>query len=126
MIPNIKELREITQQNAQFSLIRLSRLVSIYITWVLLHTKITANQVSVIDLILGVIGCCFLFIGDNTSALFGGVGLLLFYVFDDVDGEIARYRKSTTLSSFYLEGLCHPIMHPLKFIALGNLLSQIN
>ena len=119
MIPNIKELRKITQQNAQANLLRLSRFLSIYITWVLLHTRITANQASVLDLMLGILGCCFIFMGGNTNALIGGFGLILFYIFDDVDGEIARYRKSTTLSSFYLEGLCHPIMHPLKFIALG-------
>lgn len=116
-IPSIKELRALTQGHITFPWP--DRLVSIYFTWALLHTPITANQATLLDLLFGVVGCAFLFAGGDAHALVGGMFLLLFVIFDDVDGEIARYRQSCSKASYYLEGLCHPIMHPLKFSSLG-------
>lgn len=121
-VPSIKDLRAQTQGHITFPWP--DRLVSIYFTWVLLHTPISANQVTVIDLFFGLIGCFFLFAGGDSYAFVGGFFLLLFVVFDDVDGEVARYRQSCSKTSYYLEGLCHPIMHPLKFSALGYGLSR--
>lgn len=116
-VPSIKELRAVTQGHITFPWP--DRLVSIYFTWALLHTPITANQATLIDLLFGIIGCVFLFAGGDGYAFVGGIFLLLFVIFDDVDGEIARYRQSCSKASYYLEGLCHPIMHPLKFSSLG-------
>ena len=120
-VPSIKELRELTQGHISFPWP--DRLVSIYFTWALLHTPSSANQTTVLDLLFGLVGCAFLFAGGDVNACIGGVFLLLFVIFDDVDGEIARYRDTCSKTSYYLEGLCHPIMHPLKFSALGYGLS---
>lgn len=118
----IKKLRKITQ--GHLKTFWPDRLISIYFTKLFLHLKISANAATLIDLILGVIGLIIMSIGGKFCIFLGSVFMILFIIFDCVDGEIARYNKTVSLRSYYLEGLCHPIMHPLKFMALGLGLSS--
>lgn len=115
---SIKDLRKISQ----YSYLKnfwIDRFISIYFTKLFLILGISANQTTAFDLIVGIIGLFFVFLGGETNILIGSIFFLLFLIFDNVDGEIARYNKTISLKSYYIEGLCHPIMHPLKFAALG-------
>lgn len=122
---SIKDIRQKTQGHITFPWP--DRLVSAYFTWFFIRTPITANQITVLDLLFGLIGCLLLGFGNNLYSLVGGFFLLLFVVFDDVDGEVARFKNTCSKTSFFMEGLCHPILHPLKFLALGfGLYKQFN
>ena len=69
------------------------RKISIYITRLFLHTNITANQVTILQLIVSVIGIGLLCSG-NSWISFAGVFLLhLGYVFDCVDGEYCEVTE---------------------------------
>lgn len=115
---SIKDLRKISQ-NSYLETFWIDRFISIYFTKFFLILGVSANQATAFDLILGIIGLIFTFSGGETNILIGSIFFYLFLVFDCVDGEIARYNKTISLKSYFLEGLCHPIMHPLKFAALG-------
>jgi len=115
----IEELRKKAQPESHGKIWHFERIFSIYITYFVIKTPMTANQVTVIDLIFGLIGCGFLFGGSDLSALIGGIFLYLFIVVDCVDGEVARYHQTVSKTSAFLEGLCHIILHPLKMFALG-------
>lgn len=122
-VPSIKELRERTQIVKTESDRRWSylvfRKVSIYITWVLVHTRITANQVTVISLLAAAGGLVFLGAGPRWA--FGvGLGLLLAYhLLDRVDGEVARYRGVTSIHGIYLDNVGHHITTAGILIAAG-------
>ena len=67
---------------------------------------------------MGVIGGTLLAFG--TWYTFTGALLLhLSFVFDLVDGEVARYRKSESLTGIYLELLCHHIVNPLVLMGIS-------
>ena len=117
MVESIKELREICQNVGEFPWPE--RKVSIYITRAFLATPITANQVTIIDLALGVCGNLLLFLEGNLYPLVGAVLLELFAIFDCVDGEIARYRKSSSAYSEFFQDLAHPLIHPMTFVGLA-------
>ena len=57
---------------------------------------ITPNQVSVISIILSAVAGFFFSRGDWASLVIGFVFLQLTYIFDHVDGDIARYRNMST------------------------------
>jgi hypothetical protein len=83
---------------------------SIYITKLLLYTPITANQVTFIMLVLGIVGSAFLFNG------FFVTGLLILHfavVLDNVDGEIARFKKERSMMGKYLDIVYHVTVSPL-------------
>lgn len=117
MAESIDELRKICQQTDRFPWPE--RRISIYITKLFLKTSISANQVTLLDFIFGFIGAIFLFFGDPLYALIGALFLELFSIFDFVDGEVARYRKSRTTFSEFFQDLAHPLVEPLTYLALG-------
>jgi len=59
------------------------------------------------------------FLGTKHSVLFGTFFLQLWYILDHVDGEIARYRKASTTTGIYFDGMVHYIAHPIVFAGLG-------
>ena len=83
---------------------------SVYITKILLYTPITANQVTFVMLVFGIVGSIFLFNG------FFITGLLLLHLavlLDNVDGEIARYKNEKSMMGKYLDGVYHVIVPQL-------------
>ena len=121
MKKSIKELREICQKehtNESWYVINFARRFSIYFTKFFLYTPISANQITVLMTILGVI-CGFLFaLGTVFYSLLGALLLQFWFILDHVDGEIARYKKTTSLIGAYLDYLAHVIVHPAVFIGI--------
>jgi phosphatidylglycerophosphate synthase len=122
---SIKELRDVCQPKPKSSVntdtygYRILRLISIYITWILLHTNITANQVTAIGIVFGWIGI-FLISIPTYSTIFIGFALIYLYVVSDAcDGEIAWYRKKPTQAGVYLDQIGHLTTLPFIFVALG-------
>ncbi len=120
MIESIKESRKIRHEGwkrpwswyDQYICMR----ISVYITKLLIHTPITANQVTLINVFLGILGPVFLFNG------FFITGLLLIHltvVLDSVDGEIASYRKKYSMLGTYIDAVYHTIVNPLMLFGFA-------
>ena len=118
----IKELREKLQ--GEKKLLRshywgynwLYRKWSIYVTYLLSYTKISANQISMLVIIFGVTASYLAYIDKFYFAItFAYLNLL----FDGVDGEIARLRGVFSLKGVYLDTLNHLIIPALFLIALS-------
>lgn len=93
-----------------------ARRVSIYITWFIVkYTKISANQVTIWQLIASLFGLGLLCFSNTWIALIGTFFLHLGYIFDNVDGEVARYRKSQSINGMFLDFVNHEIIIPLTF-----------
>jgi phosphatidylglycerophosphate synthase len=119
---SIKELRAKCQtvHKGDFSA-ELVRRVSIYITWLLIPTGISANGVSILNIFIAVLsGLAFSF---GTLIAYGS-GIFLFIlntILDGVDGEIARYRKQSSLTGLFLDRINSVFVYPSVFwgIAIG-------
>lgn len=121
MVESIGELRKICESlnpsNKKYPLVYW-RKISIYFTKLLLYTSISANQVTILGALIGVIGGTMLAFG-NWYTFTGALLLHLHLIFDCVDGEVARYRKGESLTGTYLELLCHQIVNPLVFMGIS-------
>jgi phosphatidylglycerophosphate synthase len=71
---------------------KLVRRLSIRFTWLLLHTRLSANQVTVGAILIGVAGALLLAWSDFWPLVVGLLLLQLSFVLDYTDGEIARYQ----------------------------------
>jgi len=89
------------------------------ITWLLLHTEVTANQVTVFSLVVGLAGISLFAFASPVPFLLGTMLLQLWYLLDHVDGQIARYRKTACLSGRFLDFVTHHIIHGTIFFSLG-------
>lgn len=116
MVESINELRAICQPQKMDTRYRK---LSIYLTKLFLKTPFSADAVTFLDLVIGLIGTYFLSCGSSLSILFGALFLQLYFILDCVDGEIARYTKTASIRGKCLEKIVHFIVNPLIFISLG-------
>jgi phosphatidylglycerophosphate synthase len=91
---------------------RLVRRLSIRFTWLLLHTRLSANQVTVGAVLVGMAGALLLAWNDFWPLLLGLVLLQLSFVLDYSDGEIARYQalesgETTNAAGAFLDWIGH-------------------
>ncbi len=100
------------------------RKLSIRITWLLLHTRMSANAVTVAGILAGVAGAVML-ASNQFWVLVGGLVLLqLSFVVDYSDGEVARYRAhqegvQTNAGGAYLDWIGHYYVPAIAIAALA-------
>ena len=92
--------------------------VSIYFTWIFLHTNITPNQVTLLSLLVGLLGCVLLSLPSYYPVL-GVVLFQLWLIWDMVDGEIARYRNICSLAGAFFDRLNTAVVEACIFWSLS-------
>lgn len=99
---------------------RLIRQVSIYLTWLLVQTPITANQVTFLFLIIGLGGAVLLGLGEYHWTIIGVLFLQFHVLLDYSDGEVARYRGTTSRLGHFLDLNFHQVVHAAIFAGLSQ------
>ncbi len=95
------------------------RPISILFTWVFVRTSISANQVTVLQEILGVLGAILIGLGNLKLSLIGVLFLQLGYVLDCSDGEVARWKNQQSVKGVYLDLIGHVIVIPSYLYAFA-------
>jgi len=120
-VPPIAELRRAAQGSKVAADKRwwyvLFRRISIYLTWALLHTRVTPNHVTIASLIVASIGLVMVGATNPWPAFIGYLLLLLYHLLDRVDGEIARIRSTYSLYGIYLDNAGHYVTGAGVFVA---------
>ena len=130
MVESLKELNKICQKPRYREIGNLYvryvlRDAALPITWLLLHTKITANQVTLLSLIIALFGIALTVMPSNSAFLIGTLLLQLWYLLDHVDGQIARYRNTSSLTGRFFDFLMHHLIHGVLFFGLACYVFQI-
>ena len=68
------------------------RKISGFITGFLVKTPVTPNQVTIISLVIGIVAAVFFSHGTHTYTIIAGVLYFISTVFDQCDGELARFK----------------------------------
>jgi phosphatidylglycerophosphate synthase len=123
-VESLKELNQICQKPrykevGNWMVRHILREASLPITWLLLHTKMTANQVTLVSLIAGMAGGVLFAFGSWQSFLGGALLLQIWYLLDHVDGQIARYRQTACLTGRFFDYIMHHAIHGVIFFSLG-------
>jgi hypothetical protein len=96
------------------------RFFSIFVTKLLLHTRLTPNLITVIGVSIFLIGIS-LFVVQNMYVQLGGIFLIYFsIVLDACDGEIARLRGNPSgVGGLYTEPVSHDIQYSYMFMPIA-------
>ncbi len=94
------------------------RPLSFYPTAVSMNIGLTANQTTWISLMVLVVGCLLLAVGNYLSALAGAALLNVWLLLDFVDGNIARYERGCSRYGEFIDALGAFLAH-LSFFAAG-------
>lgn len=103
----ISELRAVTQNIEEPPTYRLPRLLSIYLTHLLLPTRVTPNAVTFFQWFLLVAAALFFAATRSWSNVVGAILIFLSYIIDCVDGELARGRGTSSKIGSQLEQMVH-------------------
>lgn len=125
--PSVAEIREICQPDA----VRMRansehwvadvylRRISPYLTKVLLRTTISANGVTALMIITGVGAAAALLIPGLPGVLLAAILGQLQMLWDCCDGEVARWRQTSSPKGVFLDRVGHYLTEGLIPIALG-------
>jgi phosphatidylglycerophosphate synthase len=95
------------------------RQISFYPTTLFLNLGISANQATWISIVVLILGCSLLAVGEHMSAIVGALLVNCWFILDYVDGDIARYVKSSSAYGDFIDMLGHYIAGGLLFFAVG-------
>ncbi len=130
MVESLKELNQICQKPrykevGNWMVRHILRDAALPITRLLLHTRVTANQVTLVSIVIGLFGIS-LFAAESNGLFFLGAALLqLWYLLDHVDGQIARYHKTNSLTGRFFDYIMHHLIHGVIFFSLGFYVYQM-
>ncbi|HEX9701228.1 MAG TPA: CDP-alcohol phosphatidyltransferase family protein [Rhodospirillales bacterium] len=93
----------------------LSRLV----TPALLRLPVTANQVTALSLAAGIAACWHAAQGTHLGAVTAGVWMVVCYVLDNCDGEVARAKNQCSTFGMHFDTFVDWLVHAGFFAGLG-------
>lgn len=98
---------------------RITHSMSPYLVYVCLKMGITPDQVTAFSMVLGWVASILFAIPSRTSVLLGALSLEACYVFDSVDGQLARMTGKCSKTGAFYDTLVNYLVHPLVFISIG-------
>jgi phosphatidylglycerophosphate synthase len=125
--PTIAELRAVCQpptlvgrRSAEHWAGRLyMRRLSLHVTRRVLTLPITPNGWTVVMIGVGVAGAVALAVPGVTTALVAALAVQVYLLLDCVDGEVARWRETTSAAGVYLDRLGHYTVEAALLVGLG-------
>ena len=118
MKPTIRNLRKIIGRPNEIDpyAIYFIRPISIWFTWFFVRTPLSANHVTILQEIFGIIGAVLFAYG---RFVLGAIFLQLGFIMDNSDGEVARWKNQQSESGKFLDLIGHMIIIPFYFFGLG-------
>ena len=118
MKPTIKNLRKVIGRPNEIDPYAkyIIRPISIWFTWVFVRTPLSANHITIIQEIFGIIGAVLFACG---RFVLGSIFLQLGFIMDNSDGEVARWKNQQSESGKFLDLIGHMIVIPFYFFGLG-------
>ncbi len=90
-----------------------------YITKLFLYTPLTPNQITIIWFIMQLAALPLVLKGTYWSILLGTILFQFAIIIDCVDGQVARFRKTSSLMGTYLDQFVHNITNPAFLLCLS-------
>ena len=113
------ESREAIGYNYHGFMKRCELRISIYFTWIFLRLGISANTVTILSGIFGIVGGFLLYCRSIWIVI---IGIIFFYIYtllDYSDGEVARYNKQSSMLGKFLDWYLHLLRDAAMFTGLA-------
>lgn len=93
--------------------------ISIYFSWIFINIGLTANQVTGIFFLTGLVGSIIMFDYSILSIIVGYILYRLHIIFDVCDGEVARFNQQFSINGAYWDYMIHAVLYPLYFLGMN-------
>ena len=89
---------------------------SIYFSYLFINLRLSADQVTIIFFIIGLIGAVLYGSSNISTIILGYILFRLHIIFDMCDGDVARFNKSFSIRGAYWDSMIHSVLNPLYFL----------
>jgi len=96
----------------------LNRYVSLFLTRYLIKLRLTPNQISVGNLLVGLFAAILIVMGGYLNSLIGAILFQFTSIVDGCDGEVAKLTFSDSKKGAWVDTFCDQMSYLLFFIAL--------
>ena len=96
-----------------------SRPISRLISPRAIRAGMTANAVTLLNTVVGLIGAYLLFVGGYLFQVLGSLLFLCSVILDGVDGEVARLTLQESTFGHYLDVICDNVVHVAVFVGIA-------
>ena len=94
--------------------------IAILFSYVVVDIKwLTPNLITLLSFLTAIISALFIIDGGSTNFLIAALLIHLSHVFDCMDGQLARYRKTSTASGSYFDRVTDQMQVAIWFGAVG-------
>ena len=91
---------------------------SIYFSFIFINIGLSADGVTIIFFITGLIGTLFYAFDSLWLTIIGYILFRLHIIIDMSDGDVARYHQSFSIRGSYWDSVIHTVINPLYYIAI--------
>jgi len=95
------------------------REISLRCTRYLLNSPLSANQYTGLMIVAGLAAGAALLVPGLAGAILGALLIQLYLLLDCVDGELARWRKQTSITGVYLDRVGHYLSEAALLVGFG-------
>ena len=89
---------------------------SIYLSYVFIKLRFTADQVTIIFFLVGLLGVFSFGLNSLPLSILGYLLFRLHIIIDMSDGDVARFNQSFSIRGAYWDAVIHSILNPLYYI----------
>jgi phosphatidylglycerophosphate synthase len=120
MAPTLKELKEMRKKSVGdgFFVDVILRSISLFITKILLYFPVTPNMVTSVGILITILATVLFASGTYSYMLIASILVLLAYVCDCIDGEIARCKKISSIKGSFYDDLSYALIETLPIIGI--------
>lgn len=93
---------------------------SIYFSYFFLRLRLTADQVTIIFFLVGLIGAISYGFNNIILTIVGYLLFRLHIIIDMSDGDVARFHQSFSIRGSYWDSVIHSILNPLYYIFITS------
>jgi len=95
------------------------RKFSFYPTWLCLKLGISANQVTLSSILIGMFGCVLFVLGGKVNIVMGAVLINVWSVLDCVDGNLARLLNTKSKYGWFLDSITGFMLNSILLFCMG-------
>ena len=96
-----------------------SHRITPFLVYASLKLNLKPDQVTLISLVIGWVASFLFIFPSREMVLIAALGLEGYYLFDSVDGQLARYTGQTSKTGAFFDVLLNYLVHPLPFVFIG-------
>ena len=80
------------------------------LTPIFIYLKLSANQITLISGLVGILGAIFFSSKNNYLVLIGSLGYISYYILDYIDGNVARLKNQSSVTGKFLDTFISPLV----------------